>query len=81
MGSKENTPKQTNSRNSNKRRRLNRRKFPTQKSANGLSTSTSNKAKIRELKFYIYDSAQRNTLESYGKIVDAIIQKIQRTFE
>ena len=76
MGSKENNPSKANLGNNNRRRFNNRKTGSAQKSANCLSTS--NKPKVRELIFYLYDSAQRKTSESYGKIVDAIIVKIQK---
>ena len=50
-------------------------------SANGSSPDNSSKPKQRELKFYLHDSNQRKTSESYNKIVDTIITKIQRTFD
>ena len=36
---------------------------------------------IREYKFYLHDSAQRKTSESFGKIKESIIMKIQNTFD
>ena len=35
---------------------------------------------MREFKFCLHDSAQRKTSESYGKIKEAIITKIQKAF-
>ena len=40
-----------------------------------------NKPKIWEHRFHIHDSAQRNTSESFGKIKEAIILKITKTFD
>ena len=51
------------------------------KSSNGQATSGSNKPRLtRELKFHMHDSSQRKTSESYGKIKESIILKIQKTF-
>ena len=35
---------------------------------------------VREYKFYLHDSAQRQSSESFGKIKESIIMKIQNTF-
>ena len=40
-----------------------------------------NLPKMRELKFYMHDSVQRKQSESFGKIKEAIITKIQKTFD
>ena len=39
------------------------------------------RAAVREMKFHMHDSAQRKTSESFGKIKEAIILKIQKTFK
>ena len=36
---------------------------------------------MREYKFYLYDLAQRKTSESFNKIKEAIVTKIQKTFD
>ena len=77
MGSKENTPSNANSGKRNKRRF---RKY----NLNGAPNKNQNnkpKPVIREMKFYMHDSAQRKNSESFGKIKEAIILKIQTTFE
>ena len=80
---KENSSKQANSSSGNNcnRRRFNRRKNTSQKSNSASQSSTVNKSKTREYKFYLHDLAQRKTSESYNKILDAIILKIQKMFE
>ena len=35
---------------------------------------------VREYKFYLHDSTQRKSSESFGKIKESIIMKIQNTF-
>ena len=70
----------TESQKSNK----NRRRFSQRKKSSTSSSVTSNKSnnspKVRELKFYLHDSANRKTSESFNKIREAIITKIQKTF-
>ena len=69
----------TESQKSNK----NRRRFSQRKKSSTNSNVTSknnNSPKVRELKFYLHDSANRKTSESFNKIRDAIITKIQKTF-
>ena len=39
------------------------------------------RAAVREMKFHMHDSAQRKTSESFGKIKETIILKIQKTFD
>ena len=82
MGSSEKAPGGANSatKGSN-RRRFNRRRNNSQKSASSPNPATNNEPKIREFKFYLHDSAQRKSSESYNKIVDNIIIKIQKTFD
>ena len=64
----------------------NRRRFSQRKrssaSSSGASTTpkNNNSPKVRELKFYLHDSANRKTSESFNKIREAIITKIQKTF-
>ena len=79
MGSKENTPSSANSGNKN-RRRFTRGK----NNSSGTQNSNQNnkpKTVVQEMKFYMHDSAQRKSSESFGKIKEAIILKIQSTFE
>ena len=45
------------------------------------NNKNSNKPTVRELKFHLHDSTQRKSSESYGKIFDAIIVKIQKSFD
>ena len=77
MGSKENTPSNANSDNKNRRR------FRRNNSNGAPNKNQNNKPKpvVREMKFYMHDSAQRKNSESFGKIKEAIILKIQTTFE
>ena len=49
--------------------------------SNGTNNKSNNLAKNRELKFHLHDSAQRKTSESFNKIVEAIVTKIQKTFD
>ena len=37
--------------------------------------------KIKEMKFYLHDSAARKSSESFGKIKESIILRIQKSFE
>ena len=70
-------------------RNRNRRRFTQKKKGNSSNTANTNQnngknnnpPKARELKFYMHDSAQRKQSESYGKIKEAIITKIQKTFD
>ena len=75
----------TETQNKNKnRRRFSQRKRGTSSSstkANGTTSKNNNTPKMRELKFYLHDSTQRKQSESFGKIREAIITKIQKTFE
>ena len=80
---KENSSRQANSGsgNNSNRRRFNRKKNSSQKSNGTSQASTANKSKTREYKFYLHDSAGRKTSESYNKILEAIILRIEKTFE
>ena len=49
-------------------------------SQNYQSNSNNNKLKIQEYKFYLHDAAQRKMSKSFNKIKEAIILKIQKTF-
>ena len=75
----------TETQNKNKnRRRFSQRKRGTlsvSSKTNSTTSKNNNLPKIRELKFYLHDSAQRKTSESFNKIREAIITKIQKTFE
>ena len=71
-------------RNNNRRRFTQRRKggnFSTSKSTSNGANKNNNPWKTREVKFHLHDSAQRKTSESFNKIVDAIVTRIQKTFE
>ena len=73
-----------NQKNSRNRRRYSQRKRGTSSASSKTNSTTSknnNPPKVRELKFYSHDSAQRRTSESFNKIREAIITKIQKTFE
>ena len=70
--------------NNKNRRRFSQRKKGTSSTSSKTTSTTSknnNTPKIRELKFYLHDSAQRKTSESFNKIREAIIIKIQKIFE
>ena len=76
------------SENQNKNR--NRRRFTQKRKGNSDNNKTNgtanngknnNPPKVREFKFYLHDSVQRKQSESYGKIKEAIITKIQKTFD
>ena len=76
----------TETQNKNKnRKRFSQRKRGTPSSntkTNGNTTTRRNNLpKVRELKFYLHDSIGRKQSESFGKIREAIITKIQKTFE
>ena len=79
MGNKENSSATTNASGSNK----SNRKRPFYR--NIMSTSDGNNAKptvaVRELKFHLHDSAKRKHSESFGKIKEAIVLKIQKSFD
>ena len=59
----------------NNRRRF-RRNFKKSKSSDSSNGQNDGKTKIKEYKFHMHDSAQRKASESFGKIRDAIILKI-----
>ena len=68
------------------RRRFTQRRRGTNTSTNSKTSSSTNSKnnnppKIREYKFYLHDSAQRKTSESFNKIKEAIITKIQKMFD
>ena len=74
----------------NQNKNRNRRRFTQKKKGNSNKSTTngttnngknSNSPKIREFKFYLHDSVQRKQSESYAKIKEAIITKIQKTFD
>ena len=47
----------------------------------GDNTNVVTARKTRELKFYLHDSDARKSLESFGKIKESIVLKIQKTFD
>ena len=51
------------------------------KSVKGNSSPTNGKMPKRELKFFMHDSQQRKNAESFEKIKNAILLRIQETFE
>ena len=65
----------------NNNRRKFRRNFKKTKSLDSTNGQNDGKTKIKEYKFHMHDSAQRKTSESFGKIRDAIILKINKTFD
>ena len=74
----------------NQNKNRNRRRFTQKKKGNSNKSTTNgnqnnaknnNPPKIREFKFYLHDSVQRKQSESYGKIKEAIIIKIQKTLD
>ena len=75
LGNKENT-----SSSNSRRPHFNKNK---KTSSNGQATSGSNSNKprlTRELKFHMHNSSQQKTSESYGKIKESIVLKIQKVF-
>ena len=84
MGNKENSSgnaTQSGASKNNRRRPFYRKKNNSSSSGKGNNGNAKPKAAVREYKFYMHGSAQRKTSESYGKIKEAIILKIQNTFE
>ena len=76
MGNKENSSASQNvAGKSNKRKPFYRRKKNSGSSGNEKPSKA-----VREYKFYLHDSAQRKSSESFGKIKESIIMKIQNTF-
>ena len=74
----------------NQNKNRNRRRFTQKGKGNSNNSKTNgtinsgknnNLPKIREFKFYMHDSVQRKQSESFGKIKEAIITKIQKTFD
>ena len=74
----------------NQSKNRNRRRFTQKKKGNSNKNTTNgnqnngknnNPPKTRELKFYLHDSVGRKQSESFGKIKEAIIIKIQKTFD
>ena len=69
--------------NQNKTSNLNCCRFNNRRNKNNSNSKNNSGAnqlpndKIREHKFRMHDSAQRKTSESYNKIVDVIVIKIQ----
>ena len=75
---------ESQNKNKNRRRFIQRKKGNSTKStSNGTNNNSKNNnpPKVREFKFYLHDSVQRKMSESYGKIKEAIITKIQKTFD
>ena len=70
--------------NRNRKRFTQKRKGNTNKNAtNGIQNNSKNNnpPKTREFKFYLHNSVGRKQSESFGKIKEAIILKIQKTFD
>ena len=66
--------------NGGKNRRNSRRLFYIKK-GNGDNNNVVTKAEVKKMKFYLHDSAARKTSESFGRIKEAIILRIQKSFE
>ena len=78
MGSKENAPSNANSGNKN-RRRFKKKSIPSE--SPNRNPNNNPELEFCEMKFYMHNSAQRKSSESFGKIKEEIILKIQLTFE
>ena len=75
---------ETQNKNKNRRRFTQKKKGSSNKNTQNTSQNgnkNNNPPKARELKFYLHDSAGRKQSESFGKIKEAIIIKIQKTFD
>ena len=70
-----------NKENKNNNRRKFRRNFKKAKSSDSSNGQNDSKSKTKEYKFHMHDSAQRKTSESFGKIREAIIMTINKTFD
>ena len=57
-----------------------RKPFYRKKGNGGAENNTAVTKKVKELKFYLHDSAARKASESFGKIKESIILKIHKTF-
>ena len=65
---------------SNRKRPFYRKRTSTTSTSDGNS-STPTKTAVRDMRFHMHDSAQRKTSESFGKVKEAIVLKIQKTFD
>ena len=65
----------------NRNRRFNRRKNTSNNASSSTSKTSTTNSRSKEYKFYLHDSQNRKNAESFGKIKEAIINKIQRTFD
>ena len=75
---------ETQNKNRNRRRFTQRKRGSSNKNTqNGgqSNNKNNNPPKARELKFYLHDSVGRKQSESFGKIREAILIKIQKTFD
>ena len=61
--------------------RFNRKKNTSSNASNSTSKASTTNSRSKEYKFYLHDSQNRKNAESFGKIKEAIINKIQRTFD
>ena len=50
-------------------------------SGSGETNNVVTTKKVKEMKFYLHDSDKRKTSESFGKIKETIVLKIQKSFE
>ena len=57
------------------------RKWTSTTSTSNGNSSKPTKVAVREMKFHMHDSVQRKTSESFGKIRETIILKIQKKFD
>ena len=48
---------------------------------NGETNNVVTTKKVKEMKFYLHDSDKRKTSESFGRIKESIVLKIQKSFE
>lgn len=59
--------------------KFNRKRGSSQKTSNMRNQPNNNKHKVQKYKFYFHDQAQRKSSESFIKIKDTIITKIQKS--
>ena len=75
---------ETKNKNRNRRRYTQKKRGSSNKNTQNASQNNNknnNPPKVRELKFYLHDLVGRKQSESFGKIKDAIIIRIQKTFD
>ena len=62
-------------------RKQNQNASNSSSNSNSNTSNSSSQNKSKEYKFYMHDSNERRSAESFGKIKDSIILKIQKTFD